>query len=184
VAFGQAAANLPIGKLVEQVKEQLRKTPQQGIGYGALATFGDEEVQDSLAGSFGQEVVFSYYGRQASSASVGSEVSSFKPIGLVELHRSSSLSKFGALEVNLFLGQQLELHLNVDETVFVDGGLAGGPEAFSDRYFQNLKSLVDYVSGEGKHDASANDFSMAGLKKDALKDLAGILGKSKLGGKK
>ena len=169
VAFSQDTATLPIAKLIEQTKDRLRAVDQQGIAYGALATYADGAVRSTLSGAFGREVVFNYMGKKVTP----SQQQPFSPLGLLELHRSSTIRPFAAMEVNLFLGQQLELQLNVDGRVWSDSAAS----ALADRFFECLSSVVDHLANEGKDQVAASDFPLASLGESGLQNLAAILGK-------
>ena len=173
VAIGQDTAGLPIAKLIERTKDQLRAVEQQGIGYGALLTYADESVRRELSGVFGREVVFNYMGKKATP----SQQQPFSPLGLLELHRSSTVRPFAALEVNLFLGQQLELQLNVDTRIWSTSEAS----QFTDRFFECLSNAVAYLAEDGKDEVAASDFPLASLGADGLKSLASVLGKNTTG---
>ncbi|MEU8587399.1 non-ribosomal peptide synthase/polyketide synthase [Streptomyces sp. NPDC048664] len=49
--------------LVKSVRRQLRAVPGNGIGFGALRTFGPPEVRERLGGSAHSPVVFNYLGQ-------------------------------------------------------------------------------------------------------------------------
>ncbi|AYN38048.1 amino acid adenylation domain-containing protein [Streptomyces dangxiongensis] len=49
--------------LVKSVRRQLRAVPGNGIGFGALRTFGPTEVRERLGGSAHSQVVFNYLGQ-------------------------------------------------------------------------------------------------------------------------
>ncbi|MGW7793781.1 condensation domain-containing protein, partial [Streptomyces tricolor] len=49
--------------LVKSVRRQLRAVPGNGLGFGALRTFGPPEVRARLGGSAHSEVVFNYLGQ-------------------------------------------------------------------------------------------------------------------------
>ncbi|MFJ7147383.1 non-ribosomal peptide synthase/polyketide synthase [Streptomyces sp. NPDC100445] len=49
--------------LVKSVRRQLRAVPGNGIGFGALRTFGPPEVRERLGGSAHSQVVFNYLGQ-------------------------------------------------------------------------------------------------------------------------
>ncbi|GAA0613066.1 non-ribosomal peptide synthase/polyketide synthase [Streptomyces crystallinus] len=49
--------------LVKQVRRQLRAVPGNGIGFGALRTFGPPQVRQRLGGSAHGQVVFNYLGQ-------------------------------------------------------------------------------------------------------------------------
>ncbi|MFI2608324.1 non-ribosomal peptide synthase/polyketide synthase [Kitasatospora sp. NPDC018619] len=49
--------------LVKSVRRRLRAVPGNGLGYGALRTFGTPEVRERLAGGGHGEVVFNYLGQ-------------------------------------------------------------------------------------------------------------------------
>ena len=170
VAFEQDSLKLALPKLIERTKDRLRATDDQGIGYGALLTYAERSVRGDLAGAFGREVVFNYLGKKTAN----STQQPFSPLGLLELHRSPSVGSFAALEVNLFLGQQLELQLNVDSRVWS----ASETSRFAIQFFECLSAAVKYLADEGKDEVAASDFPLASLGASGLKDLAAVLGKS------
>ncbi|WP_030344683.1 non-ribosomal peptide synthase/polyketide synthase [Streptomyces sp. NRRL S-1022] len=49
--------------LVKSVRRQLRAVPGNGIGFGALRTFGTPEVRERLGGAAHSQVVFNYLGQ-------------------------------------------------------------------------------------------------------------------------
>ncbi|MFJ4523403.1 non-ribosomal peptide synthase/polyketide synthase [Streptomyces sp. NPDC088810] len=49
--------------LVKSVRRQLRAVPGNGIGFGALRTFGPPEVRERLGGAAHSQVVFNYLGQ-------------------------------------------------------------------------------------------------------------------------
>ncbi|MDO0924515.1 non-ribosomal peptide synthase/polyketide synthase [Streptomyces sp. TG1A-8] len=60
---GDLAADRDWRSLVKSVRRQLRAVPGNGLGFGALRTFGPPEVRERLGGSAHGQVVFNYLGQ-------------------------------------------------------------------------------------------------------------------------
>ena len=62
-APGGAGPDSDWRSLVKSVRRQLRTVPANGLGFGALRTFGSPEVRERLAAGAHSEVVFNYLGQ-------------------------------------------------------------------------------------------------------------------------
>ncbi|MFE3634312.1 non-ribosomal peptide synthase/polyketide synthase [Streptomyces sp. NPDC059168] len=60
---GESGPDRDWRSLVKSVRRQLRAVPGNGIGYGALRTFGTPEVRDRLGARAHSQVVFNYLGQ-------------------------------------------------------------------------------------------------------------------------
>ena len=61
--------------LVKSVRRQLRSVPGNGLGFGALRTFGSPEVRERLAAGAHSEVVFNYLGQWDARSEAGAQES-------------------------------------------------------------------------------------------------------------
>jgi non-ribosomal peptide synthase protein (TIGR01720 family) len=59
----EVPGNETAGEVLKQVKEQIRRMPEQGIGYGMLRYLGAESVQEHLRELPQAEVLFNYSGQ-------------------------------------------------------------------------------------------------------------------------
>jgi non-ribosomal peptide synthase protein (TIGR01720 family) len=59
----EVPGNETVGEVLKQVKEQMRRIPEQGIGYGMLRYLGTESVRDHLRELPQAEVLFNYSGQ-------------------------------------------------------------------------------------------------------------------------
>jgi non-ribosomal peptide synthase protein (TIGR01720 family) len=65
--------------MIREVKEQLRRVPQNGLGYGVLRYLGDETVRETLSAQSRPQILFAYLGQMDQAAAVDGP---FAPIAM------------------------------------------------------------------------------------------------------
>ena len=166
------------GPTLMAIKDQIRNVPNHGIGYGMLRYLSDDAaIRDALATNV-CEVVFNYLGR-TNRETDGTAFSISRPL---QLHRSSGLKRFAALEANIAFEDRLRIGLEYDPNQF------GEPEiqALAGDFVKNIEFMACYCGGEGAGQATVSDFPLAKLDSQQLSNLASLLnqGESKGGGRK
>jgi amino acid adenylation domain-containing protein/non-ribosomal peptide synthase protein (TIGR01720 family) len=154
------------GEVVQEVKEQLRRVPQRGIGYGALRyLIADEELRTRLQSLPQPEVLFNYFGQLDQ---ILAESPLFKPAA-----ESSGALQSGAhershlLEINCSVaGGRLQIALTYSEHKHRRATI----ERFAAQFVAALRSVIAHCrSVEGSYTPS--DFPLARLTKQQLQRL-------------
>jgi amino acid adenylation domain-containing protein/non-ribosomal peptide synthase protein (TIGR01720 family) len=157
------------GAALKAVKEQLRRVPNRGIGYGVLRWLGpDPAVREALAALPRARVSFNYLGQVDGSVSGGAffTLAPESPGRQVSPRagRTHMLEVVGAVE-----GGELRLR-------FTYGGefhRREAVEALAGRFVAELRALVDHCRAPGAGGCTPSDFPLAGLDQAALDRLWG-----------
>ncbi len=152
---------------LQKVKEQMRRIPTNGIGFGLLKYFAeDAELKEKLAGLPHADIIFNYLGQFETNHSTSG---TFRPITDIKMVERSPK----ALRPNLW-----------DISISIVDGILSLRVAFSRNYFkeENVRQFVGFYSDELKSFAehagtvqeavyTAADFNEAGLADTELDDL-------------
>ena len=138
-----------LGETLVRIKEQLRRIPDRGVGYGALKYLSeDQEVRDRLRAHRRRDVVFVYIGQwdQLISSS-DAIVPTYEPTGrmLEETELSRHLLAVTAVVVDRCLDITLTYNENVHERSAI--------EDFAEAYRAALRSIISHclsVSGQAE----------------------------------
>ncbi|MCU0289698.1 MAG: condensation domain-containing protein, partial [Acidobacteria bacterium] len=148
-----------IGDEIKTVKETIRKTPGNGIGYGILKYMTDAgktmttkrtEIRFNYLGQFDQEVdnpLFSYCGQRT-----GSDVA-------LENHMTTGI------EINaMILSGILSVDINYNKEVFNENTII----TFGNNYISNLAEILEHIRNEDDVHFTPTDFDTVDLSEEDL----------------
>jgi len=154
------------GEVLQEVKEQLRRVPQRGIGYGVLRYLAADEELGARVKSLPQpEVLFNYFGQLDQ---VLAESPLFKPAGESSGPLQSGRHKRShLLEINSSVaGGRLQIALTYSEHKHRRATV----QQFAGQFIAALRSIITHCrSVEGSYTPS--DFPLARLTKQQLRRL-------------
>ncbi|MGZ3459012.1 MAG: condensation domain-containing protein, partial [Archangium sp.] len=162
VLFQLPAAGSP-GDALRAVRDELRRLPNKGLGYGLLRYLGAEDVASRLRALPHAQVSFNYLGQLDTAASSGSVFSlANEPVGtLVEPggERRHQLEVGGLVRGGrLYLSFTYSDHLHERTTV----------EALAQGLLSALRTLIAGRSSEDARRFTPADFPLASLTRDTL----------------
>ena len=157
------------GSLLKSVKEQLRRVPGRGLGYGLLRYLSeDPQVISQLSRLPRAEVSFNYLG-QVDQAVAGS--SPFAPAGESPgpmVHRSAPRPHLLDL-VSAVEGGRFVLSVKYDSEIHDRGSM----ESLGGSLLRRLRELIEHCLSPESGGFTPADFPMAELDQDAVDRLAG-----------
>ena len=162
VALTLAGVSGP-GEALKSVKEQLRRVPGRGIGFGLLRYLSAEgRVRDALAALPRPEVLFNYLGQ----VDQGRTASVFRPVeGVTGAMRSPRNRRHHVLEINARVAAgQLHIewiysrHRHEADTI----------ASVAERFLAKLRALMAHCADPDAGGFTPSDFPEAGLSQDAL----------------
>lgn len=159
------------GEALKIIKEQLRKIPHGGIGYGLLRYLSkDPEIKESLQLLPQAEVVFNYLGQfdqTLSNSSMFNLVSeSVGPQSSPKNNRSHLLS------FNSFvIGGQLQLNCTYSEAVYRPTTV----ENLTQGFLAALRSLIVHCQSDEAGGFTPSDFPLVELNQDELDEALGMV---------
>jgi non-ribosomal peptide synthase protein (TIGR01720 family) len=170
--LGEAAS---LGQVIKSVKEQVRRVPAGGIGYGLLRYMsGDDEAARRLRELPQAEICFNYVGRGGRGAS-GDEAfaSVVAPTGPTKSPRGT---RRYLIEINGGVaGGRLSMAWTYSETLHrretVEGFAAG--------FIRALEAIVDHCLSPEAGGVTPSDFALAGVSQSELDSLVAELGRYK-----
>jgi non-ribosomal peptide synthase protein (TIGR01720 family) len=160
------------GDALKSVKEQLRRLPNRGIGYGVLRYLGSGQVAERLRTAHSPEVSFNYLGQFNQLAANSSLFSLAKGPNETDhtLHGSSGQTNTRPhlLDVVAIVTDE-QLHLSFTysgnmhrrETI----------ESFAQNYLERLRSLIKHCQSPEAGSVAVSDFVAATLSQKELKKL-------------
>ena len=155
------------GLALKNIKEQLRKIPRRGIGYGVLRYLSDGEIERQLRRLPRAAVAFNYLGQLDQFTN---ETGLFRlsqwPVGPT---RSPRARREHPLEINGWISEgRLQLSFSYSENIHrretIDQLAAGFVEA--------LQSLIAHCRSVEAGSYTPSDFPLAGLNQEALDKLS------------
>jgi non-ribosomal peptide synthase protein (TIGR01720 family) len=155
-----------LGEVLKSVKEQLRRIPQRGIGYGMLRYLrGDEPVAAQLRALAQPEVIFNYLGQFDRTAPTSQFVvveESMGPVHSPLARRShllgiNSLVADGRLRVNWGYSQAVHRRSTI--------------ERVAQNFMEALRSLIHHCTSPSAGGYTPSDFVEAGLDQEELDHL-------------
>src|SRR6185312_15655517 len=148
------------GAVLRRVKEQLRKVPRRGIGYGLLRWLRDDP---ELSSRPSPEIRFNYLGQLDTALPAGAGYAPARE-GIGPLH--SPLGRRGhLLEIDARVsGGRLSLEWTYNSEVHRRETIA----ALADRFLEALRAIVAHCRLPGVRGFTPSDFPMAGLDAPAL----------------
>jgi amino acid adenylation domain-containing protein/non-ribosomal peptide synthase protein (TIGR01720 family) len=163
---------------LKTVKEQLRRTPKRGIGYGVLRYLSqDTEVTEKLRASPQAEVCFNYLG-QVDQVVSGSGFFRLAQAAIGP-YRSPRGSRHYLLEVN---GRLADGQLQFDWTYSEHIHRRDSIERVAQHFIEALRILIVHCQSPGTWGFTPSDFPMMKLCQQELDELITALGESAEGG--
>lgn len=160
-----------IGANIRAVKEQLRRIPRNGIGFGVLRYLGDDLLRQQLADLPQPEILFNYLGQNRQQAAAAAPL---RPL-------SSDTGQ-------TYAPQNERAHL-LDINARVTGGLllvnwqyaaayfkASTIKELAEAYITELNQLIDHCLQVEISHYTPSDFPLAGLAQNDLDSLTDLLG--------
>ncbi len=156
------------GEALKAVKEQMRRIPNHGIGYGVLRYLGDEKVAARLGALPQPEVNFNFLDQFDQT---------FSPAGLFALADESSGPPYDPhgrrshiLEiVSLVQDDQLQVGWTFSQNLH----RAATIERLAQEYLATLQALIDHCQSAKAGGYTPSDFPLAGLDQATLEHLFG-----------
>jgi non-ribosomal peptide synthase protein (TIGR01720 family) len=157
------------GQTLQSVKEQLRRVPRRGIGYGVLRYLSAEAaVRELLAGQVAPAISFNYLGQLGGPGTQGFSVGAAHAPGDLRRHL---LELNGSVE-----GGRLRMAWGYSER-FHD---AASIEALARSFDAELRALVEHCRTPHDHTYTPADFPEAGLSREDLNRVLAELGSTPL----
>jgi non-ribosomal peptide synthase protein (TIGR01720 family) len=146
------------GQALAAVKEQLRRIPNKGIGYGLLRYGAGAEVSRRLASLPQAEVSFNYLGQFLDGASTPNAIAiAERRIG--PTRDGSGLRRY-KLDVE---GSVRARRMRFDWTYSLDLHTPATIEALARGFVAALRRLIEHCCASENRRYTASDFSLAGL---------------------
>lgn len=161
-----------IGAALKSIKEQMRRVPGGGIGFGLLRSLGDESSLCEAERIPRADLLFNYLGRRETANITGDMIRSLAdaPVGAC---RSSRGKRGYLLEVNAFVDERgalrstwsysTEVHRH--ETI----------ETLSIDWMHELEAIVEHCAHPTSGGKTPSDFPLAGLDQSQLDRLSDLL---------
>ena len=158
--------------LLLQSKEQLRKIPHSGIGYGLLRELCDDEsVRASLRRADRSALLFNYLGQ--SDVAITSNTRFVHDKAVCGTPRSALGQRAYLLEVNAqVVNESLQLHFSYCEHVHRESTIL----ALANDVIDTIIAFLDITRGTSPNVHAPSDFPLANLDQSDLDDLAKALG--------
>ncbi|NBF11443.1 amino acid adenylation domain-containing protein [Pseudomonas sp. Fl4BN1] len=148
------------------IKEQLRRIPDKGIGFGALRYLGSAEIREALSRLPRPRITFNYLGQFDGSFDDGQSAGLFAPSGDYSGADQSPDADLGNwLEINgqIYAGE-LNLNWSFSQQMFDEASI----QHLADDYARELKLLIEHCCQPQHHGATPSDFALAGLPQEQL----------------
>ncbi len=187
--LGEAAVASGAGRELKSIKEQLRRVPEKGIGYGVLRYLsGDEGLRERLKRvGRGAQVSFNYLGQFDQVVSNGPEVSSAQDGGGVgERLLFGVAEESSGAQVNMANERRQELEINA---MVVGGRLQVAwtysaaryrrqtIETAAEAYLRALRALISHCLQVGVSAYTPSDFADFKWDQSDLDDIAAAISK-------
>ena len=155
------------GEVLKSIKEQLRRLPSRGIGYGLLRYLaGDAAVAARLRARPQPEVVFNFLGQLDQTLSKACAFALVpEPAGPV---RSARARRSHVLEIN---GWVADRRLRVDWLYSLNEYRHATIERLAQGFLETLRSLIHHCTSPGAGGYTPSDFPEAGLNQEELDGL-------------
>ncbi len=160
------------GTALKTVKEELRRMPNRGIGYGMLRYLSqDAAVVEKLCALPQSDVSFLYLGQfdqgTADASAFGPAVESGGPVRYTEESRRYMLEISGSV-----YGDRLNLSWVFSKNLHRRATI----EALAESFLESLRSLIEHCRNQGPEGYTPSDFPEAELTEKELEDLMAKLG--------
>lgn len=152
---------------LRKIKEQLRRIPQKGIGFGLLRYLSDDpEIREQLRSIPTPELVFNYLGQFDQ---IVNENSPFKPLSEgMGLERSPDSLREHLLEVSASVRNG---ELNVVFTFSKNYHNEETINRLAQDYLSEIRNLMAFCASPNAGGYTPSDFEEAGLEEDEIDDL-------------
>ena len=158
------------GAAIKEIKEQIRRIPRNGLGYGVLRYLSDDHVVRAKLKALPQpEIIFNYTGR---TSAVAGEETMFRPLDPLFVSRGSANHRTHLIEVNAYIqGDRLTVAWTYSSAVH----RAERVEDLANRYADHLRHLIAHCRSPEAGGYTPSDFPDAGLNQTDLDTLLRIL---------
>ncbi len=157
-----------VGEVIKQVKEQLRKIPNKGIGYGVLRYLTSSKQTEGICFQLQPEISFNYLGQFDRDVDHGLFAPSMMPKGDDVSPLSSSpylLNIYG-----LVMYHRLEMHFDYNKHIHRSETITGVAEEF----MSQLRLIIDHCSSK-EEEWTPSDFGSSDLTFEELEDISNLL---------
>ncbi|HEV7508319.1 MAG TPA: SDR family NAD(P)-dependent oxidoreductase [Thermoanaerobaculia bacterium] len=153
------------GEDLKAAREQLRRIPDHGFGYGLLRFLSDNAAAERLARLPKAEVVFLYTGRSEGAASPSLYTPAPEALGP---NQSPQSVRQHLLEITVSVqGERLRVEWAYSRNIWTAGAICG----LIASYESALRALIGHCLGAGATELAAGDFLLAGLEETELEEL-------------
>ncbi|MGX5725422.1 non-ribosomal peptide synthase/polyketide synthase [Metapseudomonas otitidis] len=156
-----------IGTAVKQIKEQLRATPDKGLGHGLLRHLGSDEARALLAGLPQPRITFNYLGQFDGDFAEGALWVPAEEGRGAGQDPQAPLGNWLSVDGQVF-GGELSLNWTFSGDVFAEATIARLAEA----YQQALEALIEHCCDTRNAGLTPSDVPLAGLDQAQLDALA------------
>lgn len=157
------------GEALKEVKEQMRRMPKRGIGYGVLRYLSrDEEIGKEMKRAGGAEVSFNYLGQldRVLGGGMGIETAE-ENVGWSSSRRNK---RSHLVEISgMVIGGRMEVEWRYSENVHRRESI----EEVAGKFKEKLRRLIEHCTRAGVGVYTASDFPMVGLNEQELRDALG-----------
>ncbi len=152
---------------LQSVKQQMRRIPQNGIGFGLLKYFAENpEIKNKLAGIPHADIIFNYLGQFETNHSTSGAFRPITDVRMIEHSPRALRSNLWDISVSVVDGV-LKMRIAFSGNFFKEETVG----QFLKNYIDELKHFAAYCSNIKENVYTAADFSEAGLEDAELDDL-------------
>lgn len=148
---------------IKAVKEDLRRVPANGLGYGALRYLGQDAVRERLQGLAQPRITFNYLGQFDQSFDSQSLLAPAPEAAGDERHREAPLSNWLTVNSQVY-GGELSLSWSFSHQLFKPQTV----QRLADDYLLELQALIEHCTLDTSAGVSPSDFPLAGLNQAQL----------------
>ncbi|NEP51731.1 MAG: AMP-binding protein, partial [Moorea sp. SIO3C2] len=156
-----------VGEVLKSIKEQLRKIPERGIGYGILRYLNqDEQIRTQLAALPAAEVSFNYLGQFKSSQS--QQVSWQGAWESAGANQSPQINRAHLLEINaLIVEGQLQIIWTYNSCIYKDTTINN----LAENYRETVNKIIVHCQSIEVGAYTPSDFPVVNLSQEKLDQL-------------
>jgi amino acid adenylation domain-containing protein/non-ribosomal peptide synthase protein (TIGR01720 family) len=160
--------NLNPGAALSRIKEQLRRIPDHGIGFGLLRYLAQNTNARSLR-KFSADILFNYLGQLERMVPQSSLFQLAQPLIGSFGNQNKRSHRFN---VNTYI---LNEQLHVDWVYSTEQYHANTVQNLADAYVRSVETIVDHCASAEAGGYTPSDFPLADLNEDKLSKLANVL---------
>lgn len=156
-----------IGESIKNAKENLRKIPYNGIGFGILKYLSsDEALKVKLMSIPDPGIIFNYLGQINDSIVTGSDWKLGSRSIVLDQNKKGLRRNF--IEINsLITEEKLKINFTYSRNIHSKETI----ESFADSYLNALKNIITHCTDSDNGGYTPSDFSAAGLNQQELDNL-------------